>query len=340
MNEQWINLIRQKSGFRNIPFSVAMSVGVISAIICILLITRSYSSARSKLDTYNLEVRGWEACRQMNPSYFAACKETVSLSRKNLDEARNNFWMKLSKAQFTGLFVLITLGSGIGGYLVTWAVLWFVGLSIHRYIRPTYANQVRGSPPVSNAGLAHYEQDSHGWRGLRKDHFAHVPDEYGKQKKPGAVIRQFDKLHEQIKQLQHEITISRQTEVRLEQQIANLVAADKQSQYQVVQSKRTEEHHKQQTNEQPVTNRSFRRSREQPQRDGKHDATHHINDRKAGWKLCRKCKKQKAESDFHKDRSCKDGLARWCKECKAEAARKYHKKQKAMKNYNTSRFSD
>jgi len=49
-------------------------------------------------------------------------------------------------------------------------------------------------------------------------------------------------------------------------------------------------------------------------------------------KLCRKCNELKALGDFHKDKSCKDGLARWCKECKAEAARKNRKKRAAEKN--------
>ena len=48
---------------------------------------------------------------------------------------------------------------------------------------------------------------------------------------------------------------------------------------------------------------------------------------KAGQKQCRKCKEMKAHSDFHRDRSTKDGLARWCKECKKE----YRQKRAAEK---------
>ena len=48
---------------------------------------------------------------------------------------------------------------------------------------------------------------------------------------------------------------------------------------------------------------------------------------KAGQKQCRKCKETKAHSDFHRDRSTKDGLARWCKECKKE----YRQKRAAEK---------
>jgi len=49
---------------------------------------------------------------------------------------------------------------------------------------------------------------------------------------------------------------------------------------------------------------------------------------KAAKKLCSKCNELKAHSDFYKDKSCKDGLARWCKECKKE----YRKKRAAGKN--------
>ena len=48
-------------------------------------------------------------------------------------------------------------------------------------------------------------------------------------------------------------------------------------------------------------------------------------------KLCRKCKEWKPESEFHKNASCKDGLAVSCKTCKAEVAREYRKRRKAAK---------
>jgi hypothetical protein len=45
-------------------------------------------------------------------------------------------------------------------------------------------------------------------------------------------------------------------------------------------------------------------------------------------KLCAKCNKMKDLSDFHKNKSSRDGLASWCKECKSE----YRKKRTAGKN--------
>jgi hypothetical protein len=44
-------------------------------------------------------------------------------------------------------------------------------------------------------------------------------------------------------------------------------------------------------------------------------------------KQCSKCKQLKPLSDFYKNRSTKDGLARWCKQCKKE----YHKNRQSAK---------
>jgi hypothetical protein len=324
--------MKQESGFRNITFSVVTCVAVIFAVVCILLIAKNYKNARSKLDTYTLEVQGWDACRQTNPSYFAANKEAVSMSRKNLDGAQGNFWIRLSKAQLVGLFILAFLVSGTGGYWVTWAILWFGGLGIHRFIRPIYAKQDRESPHIIGAKLAQCEQNHHEFRGLGKGHYARVPKEYGKQEKPKKAISQDEKLLGQIKQLQHEIDNSRQTEARLEQQITDLMAANEQPEPPVANRKRAAEHHTQQTNKLLAANGPIGSGRERPKRNIEYDDSHHANIGKVRQKLCRKCKKQKVESDFHRDRSCKDGLARWCKECKAEAARKHRKKQMVIKN--------
>ncbi len=52
-------------------------------------------------------------------------------------------------------------------------------------------------------------------------------------------------------------------------------------------------------------------------------------------KLCRKCKKQKDESDFGKNRKRKDGLKYWCKDCERAYIRERYKKEgKGLKKYN------
>jgi len=49
-------------------------------------------------------------------------------------------------------------------------------------------------------------------------------------------------------------------------------------------------------------------------------------------KLCRKCSKWKAESDFYKNKSSRDGLNERCKKCSYKAAKKYQKLRPAVKN--------
>ena len=49
-------------------------------------------------------------------------------------------------------------------------------------------------------------------------------------------------------------------------------------------------------------------------------------------KRCRRCKSWKAESDFYKARSNKDGLAVWCKECANKATNKARKKRLAIRS--------
>ena len=50
-------------------------------------------------------------------------------------------------------------------------------------------------------------------------------------------------------------------------------------------------------------------------------------------KRCSRCKSWKAESEFYKNRSYKDGLKFLCKECSKKANRKsYKKRRKAVRN--------
>ncbi|MHC4556128.1 MAG: hypothetical protein ACYTFW_05425 [Planctomycetota bacterium] len=318
--------MKRKIGFRNVKFSLPKYAGIISAVGCILLISEVCSTARSRLDICNREVQGWEACRQTNPSYFRASKEAVSRSEKSFDEARDNFWVKLPRAHLAGFFILAGLGSATGGYLATRAVLWFGGLGIRRFFGTACANQDRKRLPVNGVHIGDSERKRQRIGGLGKSRPVHVPDRHGRQEKQKETTRQLGKLHDQIKQLHCEITKSGETEVLLRQQIAKLMTVNEQSGHEVSSRKRAEKHPKQQANEVPVADEPFQRGRECPRRNYRCEDSHHVNV-KVKQKLCSKCKQQKAESDFHKNRSCKDGLARWCKECKAKATREYRKKR-------------
>ena len=142
------------------------------------------------------------------------------------------------------------------------------------------------------------------------------------------ILLRIPRFNKDYGMLQDEIEDTLQTEIRLEREIIDLVAACEQSSGQSAKRKRVKEHCKQQVNELPVTDKPVPKSKKRSQRNTKKEGSRHVNNRKVRKKLCLKCKKQKARNDFHKDKSCKDGLARWCKECKAKAARKYRKKKR------------
>jgi len=94
-----------------------------------------YHSARFKLDTHDREFQGWQACRQMNPTYFDANKEAVRSCLTSLEDARDNFWLRRSTAQLAGLFIIAGLGIAAGGYLATWSLVWLVGIGFQRFVR-------------------------------------------------------------------------------------------------------------------------------------------------------------------------------------------------------------
>ena len=126
--------MKRKYGVRSITLFLSICVSVFSACFCVLLMAGEYYTAQHKLDIYNKEFQGWEACRQTEPTYFKSNAEAVSSCLKSLEEAKGNFWVKLPQNQIIMLLVLAGLSSAIGGYLAVWFV-WFGGTGIYRFIR-------------------------------------------------------------------------------------------------------------------------------------------------------------------------------------------------------------
>jgi hypothetical protein len=120
---------------RGVTLVLAISTSVVSACVCVLLMAGEYHSARFKRDAHVREYQGWLAFRQINPAYYADNKEAVSSCLKSLDEARDNFWLQRSTVELGGLFIIAGLGSAAGGYLVTWGLLWSIGMGIERFMR-------------------------------------------------------------------------------------------------------------------------------------------------------------------------------------------------------------
>lgn len=126
--------MKRKYGLRSIMLFISICVSVFSACFCVLLMAGEYYTARNKLDIYTNEYQGWEACRLTEPNYFKSNAEAVSNCLNNLEEAKENFWVNLSKPKMIALFAAAGLGSATGGYLAVWMV-WFAGLWIHRFVQ-------------------------------------------------------------------------------------------------------------------------------------------------------------------------------------------------------------
>ena len=124
-----------KSRWHELTFFLAIAAGIFSACYCILVMANNYYVARYNLDTYTQDLQVWDACRQTEPAYYRANAVAVNSCLKDLDQARGNFWLNLSTSQLAGLFVLAGSGGAAGGYLSTWAVLWFSGSAIGKFIR-------------------------------------------------------------------------------------------------------------------------------------------------------------------------------------------------------------
>ncbi len=127
------NVMKRKYGLRSIILFLSICVSVFSACFCVLLMAGEYYTAQHKLDIYNKEFQGWEACRQTEQNYFKANSEAVNSCMKNLEEAQSNFWVTLPKTKVIVLFVLSGLRSAIGGYMAVWFV-WFGGIGLYRFI--------------------------------------------------------------------------------------------------------------------------------------------------------------------------------------------------------------
>ncbi len=115
----------------------------------------------------------------------------------------------------------------------------------------------------------------------------------------GALVQRIDELTAANATLLHEAQEHKQAQDRFEQKLAELTTANEQLQKQVGE----------------LTSTGGKR------RVYTYEDEHRIIDH-VKQKLCRKCGEWKNESEFHKNASRKDGLARWCKICKIGAARK------------------
>lgn len=122
----------------------------------------------------------------------------------------------------------------------------------------------------------------------------------------GDIAHRVGELSAANEKLRREAEEHRRAQDRFEQKLAELTAANKQLQQEVAELKQTGSKRRVYT----------------------YEDEHRLVDN-TKQKLCRKCGEWKAESEFHKNASRSDGLARWCKICKTGAARRSRERRRA-----------
>jgi hypothetical protein len=118
-------------------------------------------------------------------------------------------------------------------------LLWIMRRQRRRTVRRVYEHQRHESSPVIGVNLGSGKRGHHGIENLKKGRLVSIHKRHQKQQ-PMKTKEPSEKLHEQIKQLQYEIIKRKQTEVRLEQQVAHLTAANEKLQLELTEKKQAE----------------------------------------------------------------------------------------------------
>jgi len=264
--------------------------------------------------------------------------------------------------------------------VAVFVVFWIIRLQRKRPYRNIYGNKFLESTPVIGAKLGSRKRRRNIIKDFKKAQLAAAQHGHANQQK-STKQSESEKLHEQIRQLQREIIIRKQSEVRLEEKVAYLTSVNEKLELELAELKQTEQPSKtedevepiseeeyrpeiseEKESEQPVAQEPVSEETEQPVifeteqveqdleeqstdvpteeehvekkslgRSKKHEDFHRVVD-DVKQKLCRKCNEWKSESEFHKNASSKDGLAGTCKKCKAEAAKEYRRRRKAVED--------
>jgi len=193
-------------------------------------------------------------------------------------------------------------------------------------IKRLRSRKVQRSSPVIGVNLGVHKRSRHLIEDLKEGRLISI---HKHQKQKHIQTKDLsEKLHEEIKQLQYEIIKRKQTESRLERQVAELTAANEELQRELAESKQARLQSPQQISEGPPADEAIERK---PAIRGKTYEQRHRVVGGVKQKLCRKCKEWKAESEFHKNSASRDGLAGACKKCKTNAAREYRRRRRAAK---------
>lgn len=124
-----------KVKIRKLILVLAVIAGVICASFCVMSIADKYSGAHRKLDVCEEAAEGWEACRLMKPEFYKANSEAVRLSLENVHQAKQNFWIQISKTQLIGLYLIAGSLGASGGFIVAWILFLYCGIALHELFR-------------------------------------------------------------------------------------------------------------------------------------------------------------------------------------------------------------
>ncbi len=124
-----------KVKIRKFTLVLAVVAGVICASFCVMWIADKYFWAHRKLDVCKEAAEGWEACRLMKPEFYKANSEAVRLSLENVNQAKQNFWVRLSGGQLIGLYLIAGSLGATGGFLIAWIFLLYCGMALHELCR-------------------------------------------------------------------------------------------------------------------------------------------------------------------------------------------------------------
>jgi len=132
--------------------------------------------------------------------------------------------------------------------------------------------------------------------------------------------------------LRQQLDESRQATGPLEQELAGQTSENERLHQEVEQIKQAEERLEQKVAELTAANEKLKQevstgtgsTRKDDDYEKRHRVVEGVNE-----KLCNKCGQWKAEDQYHKHGSSRDGLANHCKQCRADAARKRRQKRSA-----------
>jgi len=116
--------------------------------------------------------------------------------------------------------------SAIAGVVILLLLLVLIRLR-RRPVRHIHAGQIREAMPTIGANLAEHNRRRRSSRKVKADSTARTSQMEETPKNWKQMTRQFAKSNEQIKRLQHELTIRRQSETDLEQKLADSKDANK-----------------------------------------------------------------------------------------------------------------